>query len=158
MLVKDVMTQEPLACDPHMTADRAVTLMQDHNVGFLPVLKAVHGYVKVVGVVTDRDLCLRVLADDLQPHRASIEMCMTRDPVMCKPTDTLQQALHLMDEHHVRRLPVVDNSDRLMGVITLGDIARSKLVPAEDVVHTLRRLDGRKKYHHPKVLTMSSAH
>lgn len=158
MLVKDVMTHEPLACDPHMTADRAVKLMHDHNIGFLPVIKNVRGYIRLAGVVTDRDLCLRVLGADLQPHKAPIELCLTPDPIACKPTDTLESALALMDEHQVRRLPVVDNSDRLMGVITLSDIARSKLVDPEVVVRTLRRVNGRKKTAAPKVLAFSHAH
>jgi CBS domain-containing protein len=156
MLVKDVMTHEPLACDPHITADRAVRLMQDHNIGFLPVVKNIRGYIRLAGVVTDRDLCLRVLGADLQPHKAPIELCLTPDPIACKPTDTLEAALSLMDQHQVRRLPVVDNSDRLMGVITLSDIARSKLVDPEILVRTLRRVNCRKKT--SKVLAFSHAH
>ncbi len=144
MLVRDVMTNEPVACDPHMTADRAVKLMQDYDIGFLPVLKTAHGYTRVAGVVTDRDLCLRVLSTDVQPHRADIEHCMTPDAVTCLPTDTLQTAMSLMQEHRVRRLAVVDNSDRLLGVVTLSDIVRSRLVPPEDIIRTMRRVNRKK--------------
>ncbi len=155
MLVKDVMSHEPLVCDPHITADRAVRLMQDHNIGFLPVLKSVRGYVRLVGVVTDRDLCLRVVGADLQPHKAAIERFMTSDPVVCKPTDTLQFAMSLMQQFQVRRLPVVDNSDRLMGVVTLSDIARSKLVAPETVARTLRRVNVHRKQ---KTAVLAHAH
>ena len=103
MLVKDVMTHEPLACDPHMTADRAVKLMSDHNIGFLPVVKNIRGYIRLAGVVTDRDLCLRVLGADLQPHKAPIELCLTSDPIACKPTDTLECALSAPTSSLTRR-------------------------------------------------------
>lgn len=92
--------------------------MRDRDVGFVPV---VDDEGRVVGVVTDRDLCTRVLANG-KPGTEPIGSIMTRDVIHCRPEDDLSEAESSMARHQVRRIVVVDDDERPIGVISTGDI------------------------------------
>jgi CBS domain-containing protein len=99
----------------------AARKMRDQNVGFLPVCE--NGK-KVVGTITDRDIAVRACADDHQASTTSIADVMTREVIACKPQDDITKAQQLMSEHRKSRMLCVDDSGKLVGVISLSDIAQ----------------------------------
>jgi CBS domain-containing protein len=99
----------------------AARKMRDQNVGFLPVCE---NGTKVVGTITDRDIALRACADDRQASTTRIADVMTRQVIACKPQDDITKAEQLMSEHHKSRMLCVDDSGKLVGVISLSDIAQ----------------------------------
>jgi len=119
---RDLMTKDPVCCLPAETASRAAQLMRQHDVGVIPVVTD-EAQKKLVGIVTDRDLAIRVVAEGGNPQTVRIEEIMSRDIVSCSPDDDCQQALRLMEEHKVRRIPARDNSGRVVGIISQSDVA-----------------------------------
>jgi CBS domain-containing protein len=95
--------------------------MRDQDVGPVPVVDD-HEAKRVVGIVTDRDLALKIVAEG-RDGNATLEEVMTRHPSSCRATDNLQTALDAMADNQVRRIPVVDNHDRLVGIISQADVA-----------------------------------
>lgn len=118
----EVMTRNPVSCLPSDTAYRAATLMKGENVGPIPVVES-HETNRLIGIVTDRDLTLQVIAEGRDPKSTRIEGVMTRHPVTCTPEDSLQKAFAAMEDHQVRRIPVVDNENRIVGIISQADVA-----------------------------------
>ena len=117
-LVRHVMASEPKTARPDMNAFDAAALMQSFDVGAIPIVDD-DG---LVGLVTDRDLVLRVLAARKQPQETSLGDILTRDPVTVTPDTSLAEARRLMAEHRVRRLPVC-KAEALVGIVSLGDVA-----------------------------------
>jgi CBS domain-containing protein len=118
----DLMTTDPVTCSVRSAAIEAAYVMKRHDLGWLPVVDNSETRT-LLGVVTDRDLALKVLADGLDPGRTPIEDVMTMNPVACGSYDDVDAALDAMAQHQVRRIPVVDEG-RLVGVISQADIAR----------------------------------
>jgi CBS domain-containing protein/osmotically-inducible protein OsmY len=129
MKCKDLMTRNPEACVPTDTAARAAQIMKNEDVGPVPIV-AGRGDKHLIGIVTDRDLALNVVAEGEDPNRVRVDEIMSRDLVSCRPEDDVERALHSMTERKVRRLPVVDKDGKLVGIISQADIAR-KLDEAE---------------------------
>jgi CBS domain-containing protein len=96
--------------------------MKQHDVGSVPVVESQHSK-RLLAMVTDRDLVVRVLADDRDVARATVGEAMSSSPVVCRVDDDVQKALQLMAERQLRRMPVVDQSGRLQGIIAQADIA-----------------------------------
>ncbi len=117
----DVMTKNPVYCLPTDTASQAAQLMRDENVGPVPVVESPETKT-VVGIVTDRDLALKIVAERGHPD-APLEEVMTRDPLVCRAEDSLLSALDAMADGKVRRIPVIDNQERLVGIISQADVA-----------------------------------
>jgi CBS domain-containing protein len=118
--VKDVMTQRPTSVAGDDMAVEAARRMLSEDVGSLPV---VEGDV-LVGMVTDRDLVLNVIAKDLDPHKVSVSDVCSGNPVTATPEESLEDALQRMASEQVRRLPVVTDG-RLVGILAQADVARS---------------------------------
>jgi len=116
------MTKDPVCCLADDTADKAAQLMKKEDVGPVPVIESQHNN-KLIGIVTDRDLVVNVVAEGRDPKTTRIEDVMTRNPVTCRAEDGLQKVLKAMEEHQVRRIPVVDSSDRILGIIAQADVA-----------------------------------
>jgi CBS domain-containing protein len=116
----DIMTPDPVCCAPGDSARKAAELMKAKDVGPLPVVEESG---RLVGIVTDRDLVLNVLARGLDASTTKVSDAMTRDPVCCKEEEPLEDALEKMSTYQVRRLPVVDSQDRIVGIIAQADIA-----------------------------------
>ncbi|MFN2470276.1 MAG: CBS domain-containing protein [Gaiellaceae bacterium] len=117
--VQEVMTPSPRTVETSTTVADAARLLRDEDVGSLPVIESG----KVVGVVTDRDIVLRVVADGRDPQSTSVADIASRAPVTVDPQQDLDEALRLMGEHQVRRLPVVEEDGRLVGVLAQADVA-----------------------------------
>jgi CBS domain-containing protein len=119
--------------------------MRDEDTGIVPIVEHKGGG-KLVGVVTDRDLCLGVLAgrpagtEVLNPASIPIEHCMTTSVVYCNPNDTLEKVLELMQENQIRRVFVVDDQNMLQGVVSLSDLMNRGRVPKGETQDTLKAI------------------
>ena len=96
-------------------------MMAKDDVGAIPVGKAD----KLIGMITDRDIALRVVAEGRDPKKTFAEDVMTKGIVYCRTTETVEDAIHLMDQKKIRRLPVIDNNKRLVGMLGLGDVSHA---------------------------------
>jgi CBS domain-containing protein len=116
------MTKNPRCCLPNDTVEDAAQLMKAEDVG--PVL-VVDDYntKKLAGIVTDRDLAMKVVAEGRDPKTTRVEQVMTRNPVTCHPDDDIREAMNTMAEHQVRRIPIVDHDTRIVGIIAQADVA-----------------------------------
>jgi CBS domain-containing protein len=118
--VGDVMVTDVHTVDPDITVVEAAQRMWRENVGILPIVQ--DG--RVIGVVTDRDLVVRALVKDgIDPTSMRVMDCATRDPILGRPSWTLERALLVMAEQQIGRLPVVDDNGQLVGLITLSSVA-----------------------------------
>jgi CBS domain-containing protein len=123
MKCKDLMTRNPEACVYSDTAAKAAQLMKNEDVGPIPIV-AGRGDKRLIGIVTDRDLALNVVAEGRDPNSVLVDEIMSRDIVSCGPEDDVEQALHSMRERKVRRIPIVDKNGKLVGIIAQADAAR----------------------------------
>jgi CBS domain-containing protein len=101
---------------------KAAELMKNKNIGSIPVIENDQTN-KLVGIVTDRDLALKIVAEGRDAKSTKVEAVMTRKVVTCRADDDLQKALDAMSEHQLRRLPVVDNDNKILGIIAQADVA-----------------------------------
>lgn len=122
MRVKEIMSATPVCCVPTATAQAAARLMKTEDVGAIPVIEDLATR-KLVGIVTDRDLCLHVVADALLPERIQVKKLMTTKVVSCQPDDTPEECLKMMRKHQVRRIPVVNEDGSCIGLVSLADMA-----------------------------------
>lgn len=122
MKCEEIMTKDPVCCLPEDTVDQAAQLMKDEDVGPIPVV-ADQKTRRLVGIVTDRDLALKVVAQRRNIPSVRVEEVMSSNPVTCHANDDLQKAIDAMERNQVRRIPVVDNNDRLIGIIAQADVA-----------------------------------
>lgn len=118
----EVMTKEPVCCLPDDTVAKVAQLMQRNNIGSIPVIENDQTR-KLVGIVTDRDLALKIIAKDQDAKSTKVETVMTRQVVTCLAGDDLQRALDAMAEHQLRRIPIVDDSHKIVGIIAQADVA-----------------------------------
>jgi len=116
------MTQNPVYCLPGDMVVKAAELMKAGNIG--PVLVVEDEQTrKLVGIVTDRDLAMKIVAEGLDARSTTVEAVMTREVVTCRAEDDLQKALDAMAEHQLRRIPVVDADNKILGIIAQADVA-----------------------------------
>ena len=114
----EIMTPDPQCIDPGDTLTQAAVRMKACNVGILPVCK--QG--RLVGVLTDRDIAIRAVANGLDPDHVTVHTVMSRLIISCFADQDQEEAATMMESHHVRRLPVLDRDERLIGIISLGDL------------------------------------
>lgn len=117
-----IMSKDVACCIQQATVEQVAELMKDCDVGCLPVVDDIHSK-SVIGIVTDRDLTVRVLGEWRDPRTTTMKDVMTRQAITCFADDDIEKAVELMRHHRVRRLPVVDQDHRLIGLITLSDLA-----------------------------------
>jgi CBS domain-containing protein len=118
----DVMTREPACCEPGDSIQRAAQLMKTEDVGSLPVVESGASRT-LVGIITDRDIAVKVVAEGRPAQTASARDAMTQNPVTVREDDDVNRALSAMADRKVRRIPVVDADGRLCGIIAQADIA-----------------------------------
>lgn len=119
---REVMTKDPTCCVPSDTASRAAQVMKSEDVGPVPVVEDLRTK-KLIGIVTDRDLAIKVVAEGRDSTRTVVGDVMTRELVTCRADDDLEKALDAMAEHQVRRIPVLNGGERIVGIIAQADIA-----------------------------------
>ena len=118
----EVMTREPACIEPGAAITRAAELMKRHDVGSVPVVDS-HEDRKLIGIVTDRDIVVKVLAGGGDVEGAVVRDAMTANPAFCREDEDVQRAVGLMSDRQVRRMPVVDADGRLVGIIAQADVA-----------------------------------
>lgn len=119
---RDVMTKNPVYALPHDTVAEVARLMKDKDIGPVPIVQDRDG-TQLVGIVTDRDLAIKVVADGLDPVTTRVSDVMTTDVVTCREDDKIDKALNAMSKHQLRRIPVVDTNNMLVGIIAQADVA-----------------------------------
>jgi CBS domain-containing protein len=121
-LARDIMTPDPAVCSPNMTLDEVAQLMLHNDCGEIPVVDTAD---QLIGVITDRDIVCRVVAEGKNPSAHTVEQCMSH-PVMTVRTDTpLDEVVSTMEMHQIRRVLVTDERGCCAGIIAQADVARS---------------------------------
>lgn len=120
MKCKEIMTKDIQACHPDNTVKEAVQLMKKINCGVMPV---VDNNNVLKGIVTDRDIVFYTVLNDKEPDETFLSEFMSTKLITCHADDNLDDAIHKMSKHQVRRVPIVDDSYKLIGLISLGDVA-----------------------------------
>jgi CBS domain-containing protein len=118
--IRDAMTTNPRGVESSTQVAEAAKLMKSENVGSLPVTEGD----RLVGMVTDRDIVVRVVAEGKDVQSATVGEIASKDLVTVDPQQDLDEALRLMAQHQVRRLPVVEEDGRLVGILAQADIAQ----------------------------------
>ena len=119
--IRDLMTRHPICCTPDESVVECARVMEQHDLGMLPVVESRETR-RLLGVITDRDLCLEVIAGGLNPNDVTVEECMTDELYTVREGDTVERALEVMDEERLRRLPVIDDHGALVGILTHHDV------------------------------------
>lgn len=142
MKVSEIMTVDPVCCARYETAEVGAMLMQELNVGVIPVVEDEKSY-RLVGMVTDRDLCIAIVAHGKDPKMVTLDECMSHVIVSCTPDQDVEEAMALMENNHIRRLPVVDEERRIQGIVSTTDIALYSSVPPEDFEKAMQQIAKR---------------
>jgi CBS domain-containing protein len=148
MKVRDIMTQTAVCCRPETNLGSAVEMLWVHNFGMLPV---VDGDNKLVGIVTDRDICIALGTRNRLPGDLTVREVASAPVFICKPDDEIHEALGVMAGHQVHRLPVVDDKGIPQGVLSLDDILlhadQDKWegcceLASEEIIRSLKKMHG----------------
>ena len=116
----DIMTPDPACCAPDAPLGAVARLMVQHNCGEVPVVDT-DG--QLIGVVTDRDIVCRVLAAGKNPLEHTVQDCMSQPAITVHPDTTLTDVMTTMERHQIRRVPVVDDHERCVGIVAQADLA-----------------------------------
>jgi CBS domain-containing protein len=119
---EEVMTKNPVCCLPSENVANVAAMMKRENIGPIPVIENEQTR-KLVGIVTDRDLAMKIVAEGRDARSTKVESVMTHKVVTCRAEDDLQKALDTMSEHQLRRIPIVDNNNKILGIISQADVA-----------------------------------
>ena len=117
--IREIMTSNPTTIEADESITRAARMMRDEDVGIAPIVEAD----RLVGTVTDRDIAIRVVAEGKDPETTPVREIASKDLVTVDPEQDLDEALRLMAQHQVRRLPVVEEDGRLVGIVAQADVA-----------------------------------
>jgi CBS domain-containing protein len=123
MRVEQIMARPVQCCRPQDTLNLAARLMWDHDCGCLPVVTG-EGVRRMVGLITDRDICMHALFQGKSLQQLRVSDAMATQVQVCRPGDSLADAEKTMREARIRRLPVIDEHDALVGMISLADLAQ----------------------------------
>ena len=141
MKIKHVMTKDPKCCVPSDTAQQAAIIMRDEKAGVVPVIENEQSR-KIVGIVTDRDLCMNIVAEGRDARTAQVHECMTTAVVSASPQDALEKATELMRDNQIRRIPVIDEQRRLVGIVSLADVVERANVRTGETHETLKTVSA----------------
>ena len=134
-LARDVMTPDPACCKSTMTLDQVAKMMVQNDCGEIPVVDSAD---QPIGVITDRDIVCRVVAEGKNPTAYTAEQFMSQ-PVITVTTDApLEEVMSTMEKHQIRRVPVVDERGCCTGIIAQADVAWTK--DERDVAHLVREV------------------
>ena len=139
--IKQVMTKDPTCCVPSDSAQLAAKVMRDEDTGIVPVIENEESRT-IVGVVTDRDLCMNIVADGRDPRTTPVHECMTTKVVHCSPQDSVERTTALMRENRIRRIAVVDEERRLVGIVSMADVVGRANVKTTETHETLKTVSA----------------
>jgi CBS domain-containing protein len=137
MKVEEIMSKEPACCTPEDDVEVAADIMRRLDTGIVPVTKDLTQPSRLLGVVSDRDLCLGVVGTGKERTSVKVGELMSTRLTVSKPSDTAQQVLARMARSKVRRLPVVNRNFEIIGIVSLADIVRRKAVKETEFCKTL---------------------
>lgn len=120
MKIEEIMTRNVHSCTPNDSLATAAQIMWENDCGAVPVVDQTG---KLVGIITDRDLAMAAHLQNVSLRESRVANAMARDVKSCGPLDTPATVQSLMQQHKIRRVPVVDADRRLVGMVTLGDLA-----------------------------------
>ncbi|MCA1454943.1 CBS domain-containing protein [Bradyrhizobium sp. BRP22] len=135
MQVREIMQHEVDIADPNMSIRDAARKMRAHDVGSLPVGEND----RLIGMVTDRDIVVRAVADNRTAGNTAVREVMSEGVSYCFDDDDAEAAAQVMAKHQVRRLPVLNRDKRMVGVIALADLGRSRGLAAQDALQGVSR-------------------
>ena len=135
MKVHEIMTEDVSVIRPDSTLKQAAQEMRELGVGALPVCDGE----RLIGMLTDRDITIRAVAEGLNPNDTSVSACMSPDLVYCFEDDDIDEAEGLMQKKQIRRLPVISRDKKLVGILAIGDLA-IKTDDVHDVGATVREI------------------
>ena len=138
MTCSEIMTRSIICCVPEDTLEHAATLMKTEDVGPIPVIES-HASRRLIGIVTDRDLVVKGIAEGRDARSTKIREIMSDHPVACFEKDDVNDAINLMSDYKVRRIPVVDDGNHILGIIAQADVATrlGKTKTTGDVVENI---------------------
>jgi CBS domain-containing protein len=122
MKIREIMSRDPACCVPSDSAQTVAKMLCDRNIGSMPVV-ANQQLRELVGMITDRDLCCSVVAEGRDPKTTHIEKLVSLPPLSCREGANVEICESLMQEHQVRRIPIVDAEDRVIGIVSQADLA-----------------------------------
>jgi len=135
-MIRDLMTRGPRTIETAGSAVDAARMMRDEDVGLIPIVESDH----LVGTVTDRDIAVRLVAEGKSPEKTRVADIASRELVTIDPDQDVDEALRLMAKHQVRRLPVVEEDGKLVGIVAQADIAKHvSAVQTGDVVEKISK-------------------
>ena len=143
MIVRDYMTTRVKSCTADTDLGTVATMMWDGDCGVVPVISDNQN---VVGMITDRDICIAAATRGTSPSNIQVRDVMSGDVFACVPDDDVRTALKIMRDQRVRRLPVIDRDERLAGIVSLNDLAtgaecrEGANVPGDAFLETLKAI------------------
>ena len=139
MRIRDVMTTDPRSCLPADTAFMAASIMKEKDTGIVPIIENEQSR-RLAGVVTDRDLCLWVIAGGRDPHATPLKDCMMDTVFTCAPEDDGRSALALMQDHQIRRILVVNKQRVLQGIVSFADLMQRTDLPSSETHQAMKKV------------------
>lgn len=124
MKVEQLMTRNVSACEPDDSLSAAAQIMWEQDCGCVPVVSRGNGAATLVGMITDRDVCMAAYTQGRPLQATKVHSAMARSLCTCRPTDAVSVALKVMRTNQLHRIPVVDAEDHLLGILSLTDVAR----------------------------------
>jgi len=122
MKIREIMSRDPACCLVSDTAQTVAKILSERNIGSMPVV-ATREERKLVGMITDRDLCCSVIAQGMDPKTTQIEKVVTLSAFTCRDGENVEACERLMQEHQIRRIPIVDAENRVVGIVSQADLA-----------------------------------
>ena len=150
MKVEKIMTSNPHVCHPQDKVCQALTIMKDYNCGAVPITDGVGG-MHLVGILTDRDIALKMCDEEKTCKDFNVESCMSKTVYYCHPDDDIQEVEKMMKQHKVHRIPVTDQEGQLKGIVSLSDLAReaqrekfggSRELPERELAEIIEEIDA----------------
>jgi CBS domain-containing protein len=141
MKVKDIMTSDPVYCTPDTNLEIVAKLMFEHDCGEIPIVDN-EVDLKPIGVITDRDIVCRTLAQGKNPLKISVKNSMSKPCVTITPDATIEECCRILEEKQIRRIPVVDEKGCCCGIISQADIAKHHL--KDQIAEILEEVSQRK--------------
>jgi CBS domain-containing protein len=145
MLLKDLCTPDVVSCAPDRSVLHAARLMRERHVGDVVVVEETGAGQSPIGVVTDHDIVVEVLGKELDPARVTLRQIMRTPAVIASTSEDVLQAVERMKAHGVRRIPVVDESSRLAGILSLDDLLKRLAADAATLAEVIVREQDREQ-------------
>ena len=144
MKAQDIMAKDPRCVTPQTSVQEAASLMKEEDVGALPVVES-ESSKRLVGMVTDRDIAIRIVADGRDPRSTTVREAMSKGATTARAGDSVEDVMQVMGREQVRRIPIVDDHEELVGIVSQADVVRkaSSDRKAENTVEKISEPGGR---------------